>query len=136
MNPVVMRSVKNRLAVPVLIAALGLILTGRMTAQTFTTLHNFDDEEGANPYGALTLSGNTLYGAAAQGGSAGVGTVFSLRTDGTAFTNLHNFAGHTNDGAWPYGSLILSGDTLYGTTQYGGGSDNGAVFAVGTDGTG
>jgi len=246
MNPVVMRSVTNRFAIPVLIAALGLMLTGPVTAQTFTTLHNFDNEEGANPYGALTLSGNTLYGTttyggsarlgilfaihtdgtsftnlhtftgradgaypsgrlllsgntlfgttynggsalngtifsihsdgtgftnlhsfttlsgpypftnsdgatpyaglilsgntlygtAAQGGRAGVGTVFSLLTDGTAFTNLHSFAGHTNDGDWPYGSLILSGDTLYGTTQYGGVADNGVVFAVGTNGTG
>src|SRR6266550_3300611 len=44
MNPVVMRSVKNRLAVPVLIAALGLILTGRMTAQTFILLRDTPTE--------------------------------------------------------------------------------------------
>ena len=36
----------------------------------------------------------------------------------------------------PYGGLILSGNTLYGTAQYGGSSGNGTVFAVNTDGTG
>ena len=32
--------------------------------------------------------------------------------------------------------LILSGNTLYGTTTGGGSSGNGTVFAINTDGTG
>jgi uncharacterized repeat protein (TIGR03803 family) len=32
--------------------------------------------------------------------------------------------------------LILSGNTLYGTTRYGGGSGNGTVFAVNNNGNG
>jgi hypothetical protein len=32
----------------------------------------------ANPYGGLTLSGNTLYGTASAGGSSGNGTLFSI----------------------------------------------------------
>src|SRR5262245_59218288 len=44
---------------------------------------------------------------------------------------------YTNsDGAYPYAGLALSGDTLYGTAFYGGGSSAGTIFAVNTDGTG
>jgi hypothetical protein len=35
------------------------------------------------------------------------------------FTNLYNFTGF-GDGAAPQGNLVLSGNTLYGTTQAGG----------------
>jgi len=60
------------------------------------------------------------------------------------FTTLYNFAkvgynslGTTNsDGATPYGGVILSGTTLYGTTDEGGISGRGTVFAVSTNGTG
>src|ERR1035437_3537741 len=50
------------------------------------------------------------------------------------FTTLHSFNG--SDGANPRAGLILSGNTLYGTAQYGGSSAGGTVFAVSTDGTG
>src|SRR5439155_7669597 len=36
------------------------------------------NSDGANPFGGLILSGNTLYGTATYGGSSGRGTVFSL----------------------------------------------------------
>jgi len=89
--------------------------------------------------GGLTLSGITLYGATQYGGSSGRGTVFALNTDGTGFTNLHNFSplvlndlgDDTNsDGANPVGGLTLSGITLYGGTQYGGANGNGTVFSL------
>jgi len=123
----------------------------------FTNLHTFTgSSDGANPNAALILSGNTLYGTAAYGGSWGAGTVFALSTDGTGFTNLHIFTPtvlqrfygfdqfgqyyvemHINtDGAVPVAGLILSGNTLYGTTSGGGSGGNGTVFAVTTDGTG
>jgi uncharacterized repeat protein (TIGR03803 family) len=45
----------------------------------FTNLHSFSGgSDGANPQAGLVLSGDTLYGTARGGGSAGVGTVFSL----------------------------------------------------------
>jgi uncharacterized repeat protein (TIGR03803 family) len=45
----------------------------------FTNLHHFTyGGDGAGPIGGLILSGNTLYGTARLGGSAGNGTVFSL----------------------------------------------------------
>ena len=127
-----------------LIAGLGLIPAGRLTAQTLTVLHSFSAEgsggtnsDGASPRGRLitNLSGNTLYGTAALGGSLGYGAVFAVNTDDTGFTNLHSFNNYSN-GLQPYAGLILSGSTLYGTTYGGGISGYGTVFAVNTDGTG
>src|ERR1044071_5108562 len=129
MNPCI------KFCLPLLLAALGLMLAGRVTAQTFTTLHSFDGSNGANPNGSLVLSGSTLYGTTVDGGSSGQGTVFAINTNGTGYTNLYIFTGG-NDGGNPYGGLVLSGNVLYGTTQSGGSSGNGTVFAVNTNGTG
>jgi len=96
---------------PVLLASLGLTMTDRVTAQTLTILHVFTaspntnssgsvtNSDGANPDGALVLSGNALYGTASQGGSGGNGTVFKVNTDGTSFTNLHIFT--LGSGSYP-----------------------------------
>jgi uncharacterized repeat protein (TIGR03803 family) len=141
---------------PALIAVLNLLPAGRVTAQTFTTLHSFTalppypnntNSDGAFPNGGLTTnsSGNTLYGTAVDGGSSGNGTVFAVNTDGTGFTNLHSFTAgdydpsfsYTNsDGANPFAGSILSGDTLFGAAWQGGSAGNGTLFAVNTDGTG
>ena len=111
--------------------------TGFTTLYSFTALDIATDttnSDGANPCAGLILSGNTLYGAADRGGSSGNGTILKVNTDGTGFTTLHSFtalASNTNsDGANPYAGLILSGNTLYGTAQYGGSSGNGTVFAL------
>jgi uncharacterized repeat protein (TIGR03803 family) len=95
--------IKNLFLLPALIAGLGLIPAGRVTAQTFTTLHSFTllnnstNSDGANPTAGLILSGNTLYGTAEYGGSSGKGTVFAISTNGTGFTTLHSF--NYSDGA-------------------------------------
>src|SRR5205809_1096746 len=119
-----------------LIAGLGLILAGRVTAQNFTVLHSFTatfaGKNGQYPHD-LVLSGSTLYGTAQIGGSSGSGTVFAINTDGTGFTILHSFTAlafvvSTNgvycctnsDGAYLEAGLILSGNILYGTAHYGG----------------
>ena len=135
---------KNPILLPALIVSLNLLLAGRATAQTFTTLHNFTastgsfpnvtNSDGASPFGQLLLSGDTLYGAALSGGSSGNGTVFKINTDGSGFTNLYSFTGG-NDGANPEGNLILSGNTLYGAAPEGGSLGYGTVFAVNTNGT-
>src|SRR5207237_1102571 len=128
---------------PALIAGLGLILAGRIMAQTFRTLYSFTgldtnhfNSDGAYPYAGLILSGNTLYGTATGGGSSGNGTVFAVNTDGTGFTNLHSFTardpgtGPNSDGANPLVGLILSGNSLYGREARGGRSWNRSVFVV------
>jgi uncharacterized repeat protein (TIGR03803 family) len=93
------------------------------------------NSDGANPNGGLVLSGNTLYGTTTAGGTNNFGTVFRVNTDGSSFTNLHTF-GSPGDGRNPLGSLVLSGNTLYGTAFNGTSSGFGAVFAVNTDGSG
>jgi uncharacterized repeat protein (TIGR03803 family) len=119
----------------VVVAALGLMMGGRVTAQTFNVLHSFTGSDGANPFGSLILSGMTLYGTTQAGGSFQSGTIFAFNANGTGFTNLYDFTGG-NDGAAPSGNLILSGNTLYGTAGRGGNSNNGTVFAINTDGSG
>jgi uncharacterized repeat protein (TIGR03803 family) len=125
------------LLVLALIAALGLIPAGRVSAQPSTTLYSFGafPGGGSQPNAGLILSDNTLYGTTSRGGPLNDGTVFAVNTDGSGFTNLYNFT-NGSDGANPYAGLILSGNTLYGTALYGGSSNFGTVFAVNTDGSG
>jgi uncharacterized repeat protein (TIGR03803 family) len=108
----------------------------------FTNLHNFTaphtitgvNGDGAAPSGGLVLLSNVLYGTASRGGTMAVGTVFAVKTDGTGFTNLHNFL--QTDGCSPKSGLILSGTTLYGTASCGGDHSAGTIFGLNIDGTG
>jgi uncharacterized repeat protein (TIGR03803 family) len=111
----------------------------------FTNLHNFSatvysgffsNSDGAIPSAGLVLYGNTLYGTTTTGGSFGGGTVFTIHTDGTGFTNLYNFSVDYVAGGGLKSNLVLSNNILYGTTSVGGSSSNGTVFALNTDGTG
>jgi uncharacterized repeat protein (TIGR03803 family) len=68
--------------------------------------------------------------------------VFEVNTDGTGFATVHSFI-NGSDGSWPWAGLVLSGNSLYGTANYGGTSGDGSllsgygtVFKVNTDGTG
>jgi len=129
----------------------GTIFSVHTDGTGFTNLYTFSatsgpsgtNSDGANPSAGLLLSGNALYGTAEDGGSLGYGTVFKINTDGTDFATLHSFTNgdyaDLNDGAYPASSLVISGNTLYGTTaQYRGSNLDalGTVFAVNTDGTG
>jgi uncharacterized repeat protein (TIGR03803 family) len=129
----------------------GTVFAVNTNGTGFTNLHRFaagsgtfpnvTNSEGAFPFGGLVLSGNRLFGTASYGGSASVGTVFAINTDGTGFTNLHTFTPKSgspatnSDGANPSAGLILSGNTLYGTAINGGSSGSGTVFALNTDGS-
>ena len=114
----------------------------------FTKLHDFscpanstpncvDKNDGATPdHGALVQLNSTLYGLTTYVGKFGMGTIFSIDTNGKHFTILQNFGKpSTNDGQNPYGTLLLNGTTLYGTTRAGGGKGNGTVFQIDTDGS-
>jgi len=71
-----------------------------------------------------------------QGPFSFYGTVFKVNTDGTGFTPLYDFTAlsfpnNTNiDGAEPNAGLILSSNTLYGTTEIGGSSGDGTLFSL------
>jgi uncharacterized repeat protein (TIGR03803 family) len=124
---------------------LGTLFAVDIDGTGFTNLYTFSCNNETNctghaPYGAipvadLVLSDSVLYGVAAFGGNWGSGTLFKINTNGTDFLVLYNFAGGTN-GANPFGDLVLSGSTLYGTTQYGGSWGSGNVYKINTDGTG
>lgn len=130
----------------------GTIFAINTDGSDFTVLHqftgavapDFTNSDGNYPYDGLLLVGNTLYGTALNGGLWANGTIFAVNTDGTGFTNLHSFGPGAyvgglfanDDGANPYGGLVLSGNTLYGTTSDGGSTGNGVVFALNTDGSG
>jgi len=58
----------------------------------------------------------------------------AIGTQAQTFTTLHSFNG--SDGDSPYGDLVLSGNTLFGTTAYGGGAGKGNIFSINADGTG
>jgi uncharacterized repeat protein (TIGR03803 family) len=126
----------------------GTIFKVNVDGTDFTNIHSFNaatngiNSDGFSPLAGLVLSENILYGTANTGGGSETGTIFKLNTNGAEFTVLHSFTAHhyssgTNgDGAYPSGGLILSGDTLYGTTYNGGSSGQGVVFKVNIDGTG
>ncbi len=72
------------------------------------------------------------------GGANGMGSVFRINTDGSGYQTLASFTGSggANPGSYPVGGLVLSGSSLYGTTQQGGASGGGVLFSVNTDGSG
>ncbi|MGC9944486.1 MAG: choice-of-anchor tandem repeat GloVer-containing protein [Verrucomicrobiota bacterium] len=130
----------------------GTVFAVNTNGTGFVTLHHFaaqassglayTNSDGAVPNGGLILASDTLYGTAFEGGTNGYGTVFSITTNGTAFTLLHTFSSASgfqftnSDGVNPNGGLVLSGSTLYGTSSYGGTNGFGTLFAVNTDGGG
>ncbi len=112
----------------------------KITAEgRFTTLHNFDLTEGANPVGLVRAADGTFYGTAESGGSNhscpfqfGCGTVFKIGAKGV-FTTLHRFGGA--DGSSPESPLIQGTDgSLFGTTFSRGIGGYGTVFIMTTGG--
>ena len=138
------------------IAGNGTVFKLNTDGTGFSALHAFTagqtnlaglllNADGVNPAGALTVSGDTLFGTATAGGAGGVGTIFKLRNDGTNFVTLHSFtSARTNssgllvnsDGMNPQGSLTLSGNVLYGTASSGGRWGSGTLFKINLDGSG
>jgi uncharacterized repeat protein (TIGR03803 family) len=113
--------------------------SGFTNIYSFTATIGGTNADGANPSAGLLLSGCTLYGTTVGGGiggslrGGGMGTIFRINTDGTGFTNLHNFNAY--DGMQPAAGLVLSSNTLYGTTRSAA-FHSGTLFAINTDGTG
>jgi uncharacterized repeat protein (TIGR03803 family) len=127
----------------------GVVFSIVKNGSGFTTLYSFSpvdpvagtNTDGAFPASGLVLSNGILYGTTIAGGVGGKGTIFSVSTNGTGFTVLHNFSatdpvtGTNSDGASPCAALALAGNNLYGTTAAGGPGASGTVFFVNTSGT-
>jgi uncharacterized repeat protein (TIGR03803 family) len=109
--------------------------TGFRDLHSFAALSGATNADGYSPLGPLVASADTIFGTTASGGTEGGGTIFSIHTDGTKFSNLYNFRGG-NDGFTPQAGLCIAGNILFGTTYYGGTNDSGTVYAIKTDGTG
>lgn len=99
-------------------AGVGVVFRVSTDGAGYTALHycNSRATNGSRPYGSLTLAGGNLYGMAYLGGASNLGALFRMNTDGSGYTNLHDFAGGAADGANPMGDLTLSGTTFYGMT--------------------
>jgi uncharacterized repeat protein (TIGR03803 family) len=96
---------------------------------------NYTNSDGANPVGRPVLIGINLYGTTTSGGILGKGTLFRVSTDGSRFTNMHNF-GIGLDGAVPQAGLTVFGNKLYGTTSEGAANNTGGLYSINPDGTG
>jgi uncharacterized repeat protein (TIGR03803 family) len=78
--------------------------------------------DGAQPYNALVVDKGVLYGTTSIGGSANVGTIFSMSLTGGE-NLLYSFPGGTG-GANPESPLLRLGRSFYGMTVSGGGSQS------------
>ncbi|HZM06620.1 MAG TPA: choice-of-anchor tandem repeat GloVer-containing protein, partial [Candidatus Saccharimonadales bacterium] len=128
----------------------GMIYKVNLDGTGFSVLEDFPaldpasgtNTGGANPTASMVLFDGILYGTAQNGGDSGTGTIFAINTNGIGFAALTNFpptdllTGRNLDGANPASGLILSGNTLYGTTSAGGANDTGTLFQLQTSGAG
>lgn len=113
-------------------------------AQTFTTLANFNDANGAYPFAGLIEGTNgDFYGTTLRGGANitnctdGCGIVFQMTGRGQ-LTTLYSFCAKEGciDGSYPYSVLVESAKGMfYGTTFQGGLGGDGTVFEVNAKGT-
>jgi uncharacterized repeat protein (TIGR03803 family) len=107
-------------------------------AQTFTTLLSLNVTDGANVFAPLIQASNgELYGTTTSGGTDCCGTVFKLTPNGT-LTTLYSFCPQTGctDGFAPQAALVqVSNGDFYGTTYFGGATDQGTIFKITPSGT-
>ncbi len=114
---------------------LGVVFKLNTNGTGYTVLKSFGLSEGYQPGGGLVLADGVSHGTLWSGGtSSEFGVVFKLNADGSGYEAIKGFDG--GDGTRPREGLVLEGNTLFGTTESGGGSDDGTIFRVHTDGTG
>jgi uncharacterized repeat protein (TIGR03803 family) len=107
---------------------------GQSHAANLTPLVSFNGTDGTNPGGSLIADAKgNLFGTTANGGAAGLGTVFEIaKTDrgyASAPTTLVSFSGV--NGEDPLSNLITDAKgNLFGTTNFGGANGGGTVFEI------
>jgi uncharacterized repeat protein (TIGR03803 family) len=100
-----------------------------VAAPGITLQGSFDGAiNGSGPYAALTAAGNGIYyGTTQNGGANGNGAIFKFDSTTGSITLQDSFDG--TNGSYPTAALTAAGNGLYyGTTEYGGTSNNGAIF--------
>jgi uncharacterized repeat protein (TIGR03803 family) len=115
----------------------GVVFSIDTNGNNYTVLHDFaggHDDGATSDHGYVVQSGHHLYGMTTNGGHHDDGVIFKLNIDDQSLQLLHRFGETHHDGKNPYGSLLLVGNKLYGTTANGGDNDLGTVFVINTDG--
>lgn len=108
----------------------GYIFRYDLSAQTFSLVYSFNVTQGGHPrLGSLIqATDGKLYGTTFDLGAHNKGVIFSYNISTGTYTDLYDFDGPT--GANPYSGLIQAADgKLYGMTNAGGVSGNGAIFS-------
>ncbi len=100
------------------------------SAQTYTVLYDFTHQNDPSyfQYAGSIPQGRDgkLYATSHEGGTAGIGTFFSMTTSGSEAT-LYSFDG--SKGSYPnFGVILASDGNFYGSTPLGGGSNLGVVY--------
>jgi uncharacterized repeat protein (TIGR03803 family) len=103
-------------------------------ANTPTILFSFDGAHGANPSSSLIADDDgNLFGTADTGSASGMGTIFEIvkTKGGYAPTPTILFSFDGTHGANPLGGLVADDNgNLFGTTYFGGTSNDGTVFEI------
>jgi uncharacterized repeat protein (TIGR03803 family) len=90
----------------------GAIYKVRSDGSQFTKLHDFNFASGRYPVTGLVSDGSGwLYGTTTQGGTNRKGVVYKIKTDGSGYAILHNFASSSNG---PKGELRYFNNYVYG----------------------
>jgi len=107
----------------------GVIFSFDPSSSTYTKLEDFNNTNGAYPYGKLVqASDGKLYGMTYLGGSSNYGVIFSFDPSSHTYKKLKDF--DSTNGAYPFGSLMQASDgKLYGMTAAGGSSHSGVIFS-------
>ncbi len=102
----------------------GVVFEVVIETGTYTTVHAFDNTNGANPTGSLTEGANgKLYGMTNKGGGNNQGVLFEYNITTSAFRKILDFKTSTpgSNGGLPYGDLMkASNGKMYGMTFEGG----------------
>jgi uncharacterized repeat protein (TIGR03803 family) len=122
------------LAITIIISFVAQLVSYHSSAQFAKLLDFGATPNGTLPNGTPVSDGTFLYGMTSEGGANNLGIIYKMRLDGTDITTLLHFDG-VNNGANPFGSLLLEGTFLYGMTRSGGANGHGTIFKIKPDGT-
>jgi len=107
---------------------LAFAVTGSSAAQTLTTLVNFNESNGADPYFVVQGRDGGLLGTTFGMGSTYCGTAFGLSPAGAFRTVTMSCNPNFPDGNEPQGLIQGTDGNLYGVTFFGGTNEEGSVY--------
>ncbi len=117
----------------------GVIFKMDTTGGAFQILHSFGPNTAQNTDGASAASGlslgpdGLLYGTTSAAGAGGGGGIYKINPSGGGFQSVYAFSSSAggSTGYQPNTAVVFGSDgSLYGTTQSGGASGSGTVYAL------